>query len=131
MRFFRFFVGQAPSRRCALKSLILFINRRGLSQGCACWGLIPWGSYPKNHSFWGRLRDFLLCRDKSLPARITFKLCVLMSQAHSGLLTVLTVTDVQQLPDLCATTWAALRKLTWLHSVTTTHKIRRKSIFVC
>ena len=45
--------------------------------------------------------------------------------------TVLPVTDAQQLPDLCATTWAAFRRLTRLHSATATHKIRRESIFVC
>ena len=32
--------------------------------------------------------------------------------------TVLPVTDAQQLPDLCATTWAAFRKFTRLHSAT-------------
>jgi hypothetical protein len=45
--------------------------------------------------------------------------------------TVLPVTDVQQLPDLSATTRAAFRKFTQLHSAMALHKIWRESIFVC
>jgi hypothetical protein len=56
-------VGQAHSRLRTLESHILYINRRGFSQGCAIWGPHRYfssqrGVIPQNFSFWGRQWGF-------------------------------------------------------------------------